>query len=404
MGALLDLKVFLGTPAPDDFEDDYLTAVYAMKAPGEDWVKQSFDDKPSLRQGNKTFWHKNDEKHRDGDKPAYVSSDSPYGNFHIIEKEWYSHGILHREGDKPAKIVLRKNIDTDNNSIRYDSIFTYYKNGVIHRDGDKPASLHILKEYDMAGNLVYVSIGEVYFRDGKFHRDGDKPAVIDTITRMTHMGEVKTNEDLKFYKNGVIHRDGDKPAVVEIKRSQFTGVKQYDSKTYVVTGRVHREGDKPAVVIKKRKADSSGSLLAIEKGYYYHGSLHRDNNKPAFLGQSQKKKMVIYAKYGEFDCEDKPAVSFTEFVRNEDSNYEPKTFYYQFYSAGVKTYDKEKAVSFLSKEIAKHDSSVEGASLVNVSVSQLESIVNTVTGVEYTHIIDEGDVFDEIVNTRKARV
>lgn len=55
MGALLDLKVFLGTPAPDDFEDDYLTAVYAMKAPGEDWVKQSFDDKPSLRQGNKTF-------------------------------------------------------------------------------------------------------------------------------------------------------------------------------------------------------------------------------------------------------------------------------------------------------------------------------------------------------------
>lgn len=188
---------------------------------------------------------------------------------------------------------MRKNIDTDNNSIRYDSIFTYYKNGVIHRDGDKPASLHILKEYDMAGNLVYVSIGEVYFRDGKFHRDGDKPAVIDTITRMTHMGEVKTNEDLKFYKNGVIHRDGDKPAVVEIKRSQFTGVKQYDSKTYVVTGRVHREGDKPAVVIKKRKADSSGSLLAIEKGYYYHGSLHRDNNKPAFLGQSQKRKWLF---------------------------------------------------------------------------------------------------------------
>lgn len=401
-GVLLDLKVFLGTPAPEDFEGDYLTAVYAMKAPGEDWVKQSFDDEPSLRHGTKTFWHKNDVLHRDGDKPAYINIHSPNDNFDISAKEWYQNGVLHRGGDKPAKIAVLKSIDSGNNSTRYDSTFTYSKNGQSHRDGDKPAYTQIIKEYNSSGKLLLTVIDELYFRDGKIHRDGDKPAHVNVTTYMTHLGEIKTLENIKYYTNGIIERGGDKPAVVEIKRSKFTGLKQYVSKTYAIKDRVHRDGNKPALLIKKRSSD--GSLLSTDKGYYYHGSLHREGGKPAFVRKNQKTEMVIYAKYGEFDCDNKPAVCFTEFEKNNELKYTPKTFYYQFYSAGVKTYDKEKAVSFLSKEIAKHDSSVEESDLITTDVTQLESIISSVTGVEYTHFIDEGAVFDEIVNTRKARV
>jgi hypothetical protein len=84
----------------------------------------------------KTEHYKNlKDKHRDGDKPAYVLyiQDSKGTDDDIQVAEYYKDGKLHRDGDKPAEI--RNN---DDGSKSYE---TYYQNGKQHRDGDKPADL-----------------------------------------------------------------------------------------------------------------------------------------------------------------------------------------------------------------------------------------------------------------------
>lgn len=62
-------------------------------------------------------------KHRDGDKPAYVSSS---------QQGYYQHGVLHRDGDKPALIHL-----IDNKIVAQE----HYRHGARHRDCDKGPAL-----------------------------------------------------------------------------------------------------------------------------------------------------------------------------------------------------------------------------------------------------------------------
>lgn len=66
-------------------------------------------------------YYKNGERHRDGDKPAYIwySDDGPIKN-----EKYFKNGKFHRDGDKPANIWYY-----DDGSIRSEK---YYKNGVAY--------------------------------------------------------------------------------------------------------------------------------------------------------------------------------------------------------------------------------------------------------------------------------
>jgi hypothetical protein len=71
--------------------------------------------------GNRELaWFKNDEYHRDGDKPAIIRADGTLA--------WLKNGQYHRDGDKPAYITSTGVLD-------------WYKNGKWHRDGDLPARI-----------------------------------------------------------------------------------------------------------------------------------------------------------------------------------------------------------------------------------------------------------------------
>jgi hypothetical protein len=113
-------------------------------------------------------WTKNDQTHRDGDKPAYIGAD--------CSLEWVKNGKYHRDGDKPAVIAA-------------DGTLKWCKHGVYHRDGDKPAWIG----HD---NML------LWYKNGKWHRDGDKPAWI------------RADGTLVWYNNGHRHRTTG-PAVIK---------------------------------------------------------------------------------------------------------------------------------------------------------------------------------------------
>jgi hypothetical protein len=89
------------------------------------------------------FWrNKEDQFHRDGDKPAIIHSDGA--------QFWYKNGKLHRDNG-PAVIYA-------NGTLRW------YFNGELHREDDKPTVV--------TPKVMYWCI------DGKLHRDNGEPAVI----------------------------------------------------------------------------------------------------------------------------------------------------------------------------------------------------------------------------------
>jgi hypothetical protein len=69
------------------------------------------------RYGN-LYWKKNNQLHRDSDKPAAVYTDGSLA--------WYQNGLLHRDNDKPAV-------------IHGDGSLGWCQNHQQHRDGDLPA-------------------------------------------------------------------------------------------------------------------------------------------------------------------------------------------------------------------------------------------------------------------------
>jgi len=90
------------------------------------------------RDGNIIYRDSDGQPHRDGDKPALISSD---GN------RWYKDGELHRDGDKPAIDLLNGNQ-------------WWYKNGKPHRDNDLPA-------------VIYPDGRKAWFVNGKWIKSTD---------------------------------------------------------------------------------------------------------------------------------------------------------------------------------------------------------------------------------------
>jgi hypothetical protein len=97
--------------------------------------------------GDRFWYNKAGERHRDGDLPAIIHSDGT--------QFWYKNGKLHRDGDKPAVVP-------GNGGEPGDGVRSWYKNGKLHRDG-APAIITDLG-------------GEVWYQHGKRHRL-DGPAV-----------------------------------------------------------------------------------------------------------------------------------------------------------------------------------------------------------------------------------
>lgn len=73
----------------------------------------SFNDEPSFisKDGKTKKWHQNNDLHRDGDKPAYITP---------TETKYYKNGELHREGG-PAVIMEVNGLE---------KIEEYWKNGI----------------------------------------------------------------------------------------------------------------------------------------------------------------------------------------------------------------------------------------------------------------------------------
>ena len=95
------------------------------------------------RDGN-LIWKKDGKLHRDGDKPAWISSDGTLA--------WVKNDQYHRDGDLPAYIGA-------------DGRLGWYQNGEMHRDNDKPA-------------WIGADGGLQWYQNGEAHRDGDKPQYI----------------------------------------------------------------------------------------------------------------------------------------------------------------------------------------------------------------------------------
>lgn len=94
------------------------------------------------KNGDDTWYLKNNIIHRDGDLPARESKN---GN------TWYKEGLIHRDNDLPAIMSL------DGNS--------WYKEGLCHRDNDLPAQ------------IVRDGEKQSWYKEGKRHRIG-APAFI----------------------------------------------------------------------------------------------------------------------------------------------------------------------------------------------------------------------------------
>ncbi len=126
--------------------------IYEIKKNGEDtwYLKNNIihrdNDLPARESQNSKVWYKEGLIHRDNDLPAMIGLD---------EQIWYKEGLIHRDNDLPAVI------------IRNGQKQMWYKNGVLHRVG-KPAIISQAFSYDLAY--------EEWWNEGKKHRE-DGPAV-----------------------------------------------------------------------------------------------------------------------------------------------------------------------------------------------------------------------------------
>ena len=89
------------------------------------------------------IWYKNDDFHRNGDKPAVI-----YWDGTLV---WFKNNLRHRDDDMPAFIYA-------------DGSLGWWKNGQRHRDGDRPA-------------VIYWNGSLTWYKNGQIHRTTG-PAVI----------------------------------------------------------------------------------------------------------------------------------------------------------------------------------------------------------------------------------
>ena len=168
-------------------------------------LHRCFDLPASIYIGMGTYkrheWYKNDQRHRDKDRPAMITAGVQY---------WFQHDQIHRDRDQPAVIF-----DT--------GLRIWQQHGKIHRDLDRPA---LIRPYgrrtiyeplkDPITGTLWESSDEpristdqtinqevqIWYQEGHISRAEDRPAI------------VAPNGIRFWYRYGLLHRDGNQPAVI----------------------------------------------------------------------------------------------------------------------------------------------------------------------------------------------
>ena len=102
-----------GVTVTTEEDDIHKTVITSYQKDGNDYVEERYEDSCQICYS----YYKNNQMHRDGDKPAYKRIED---NYTTIIKEWFKNGVLHRENG-PAVI---KDYEDDDVYIR-----EYYLNG-----------------------------------------------------------------------------------------------------------------------------------------------------------------------------------------------------------------------------------------------------------------------------------
>lgn len=222
--------------------------------------------------------NKEDSRHRDGDKPAYVEEDFYY------------------KGGKVTRRTVTKK---------------WFKNNIAHRDGDKPAYSFISKALHLNEGEKSFSREEMFYKNGQKHRDGDKPAVT-FITFSNVKNKINEQQKISYYKKDMLHRDGDKPA--NIKVTIKNNIEHVEVEQYYLFGKEHREGDLPSTIRDEER---------VTIRYCKYGKLHRVNS-PALIVVARER---FYFGFYENDKDNKTCHdSFSQIILDRLKVLSPENF------------------------------------------------------------------------------
>ena len=136
----------------DKEREFYINQANEFRAEQKLWWPVSPELMDIYRDGSHSFkdamsalhWYKNDQKHRDGDKPAEIYADGRLA--------WFKNGRHHRDGDKPAEIWA-------------DGTLVWYKNGELHRlRGPAFIDAHNKFQWYFKGKQIPVNSQEEYLQ------------------------------------------------------------------------------------------------------------------------------------------------------------------------------------------------------------------------------------------------
>lgn len=219
---------------------------------------QSIDGEPAITMYNsdgslsEVGYYKDDELHRDGDKPAYTKRN--WGGNIILSETYWKNGVKFRKGDKPSDISRREDgglASEEWTDERGESV-----KGIIHKSSGETDTTTFSPDgstYTVSADDSGLPFVENYKNsENQTHREGDKPAVI------WYDLDGKTIEEEVWWINGGRHREGDKPADIRYR----DGVVYFEG--YYKNGDKHRDGGKPALV--RHKADGTTETSYYNKG------------------------------------------------------------------------------------------------------------------------------------------
>lgn len=338
-------------------------------------------------------WHKNGQKHRDGDKPAYVKITSSR-NATLTERVWYHKSVKHRDGDKPSSVTVQVTYNSEHERIvlREEK---WFKDDVLHRDNDKPAVRKIQRAFNLKGELFNERKIEEYYKDGIKHRDHNRSAVIKRSKDIAADGSIVCSNLDEFYFEGERHRDGDRPAVHEaIYEIDKNGIKVPGivMKKYLRKGIIHRDGDKPAILITK--SNFNGDFYFKEEAFLKNGIFHRDNDKRAYYLFEEGRIITAYYHKGSLHRDaDEPAIKYIDLQR--------QIIYYDFYKNDVLvTHDSSLEGAYFRKLLMDKFTDLSLEECESYPVSQVRSIVNS-SGV-FTYINGVRDNTDALLIMRRT--
>ena len=324
-------------------------------------------------------WYLHGKESRDNDKPAITKTiiDRAHSYYHesvTNEKTWVKNGKLHRDGDKPAVINHIVISNEDKRTVIVSK--KWCSNGKLHRDGDKPAIYKKTIYYNKDGKITQTILKKEFWVKGKRHRYNSKPALKDS-SMLIKSGTFSIVRNVKesYYFNGKLHRDGDKPAVNIKSFIQYMNSKHSltsSSYSYYKHDKLHRDGDKPAII--EEEINPSGNVTFKKEIYFKNDLRHRDNNKPAFHIKGTHEETIGFYNHGALDNVNYPAV----IVKLDDR------FFFQYHRRGIRIFNDVQDKKFLIKQLLENDISLSEADIENYPYTQICSILQAVTGKEYS--------------------